>query len=86
MTIAEIKALAHDVIADNRGGNPTNATVLAAAIIELLGTEDPDELLAEYEVKLEDHNALLDEIESFAGSDSLDVKLLVELVKRKRPR
>jgi hypothetical protein len=76
--IAEI-----EVIADNKGGNPTSATVLAWAIIEcsarrILRSCSP--------IKLEDHNALLDEIESFAGRDSVDVKLLVELVKHKRPR
>jgi hypothetical protein len=50
-----------------------------------VGVEGPEPLLQAYEHELAAHNALLDEIESFAGSDSVDVKLVVELVKHKRP-
>jgi hypothetical protein len=88
MTIAEIKKLAHEVIAEQGPRGPTNATVLGMAILELLDGEDPEEELLKYAGEINDLNDLLDEVEALCADDSIDVELadrIKDLLKRKRP-
>lgn len=85
--IAEIRALAAKVRETPDSPPPfgSGANKLARDILWLLGLDGPEPLLVAYETKLAAHNALLDEIEAMATDDSIDVKLIAALVKRKRP-